>query len=189
MIQNIFRKNLYGLTNVLVHVKFGNVEYHYHEDHHILTIVSVYGKELKGYLCDLLTKSDISTYNSFSRFPYQLTFMPEVRSICMKIFESISLVKECGQEELADCSSLQKFWNKDNLNVANGEPDEVIPQILPMNKVWDGKPVRKEVFPLLIAYNLRNYGGHNIRQQSIFTSKYDEILEMLFVSLFLCVDI
>lgn len=95
----------------------------------------------------------------------------------------------CSSKEWTDCNSLQKFWNKDNLNVANGEPEQFIPQIPTMNKLWDGKPVRREVFPLLIVCNLRNYGEHNIRQQNIFTSKYDEIIEALFMSLFLCIDI
>jgi hypothetical protein len=51
-----------------------------------------------------------------------------------------------------------------------------------------GKSVKSEVFTLLIAYNLRNYGWHNIGQQAIFTTSYKEIVDQLIMALFLCVD-
>jgi hypothetical protein len=83
---------------------------------------------------------------------------------------------------------LQNFW-KGNLNVKNAEPDNMIPKLLSRNEKYNGNPVRKEVFTLLIAYNLRNYGGHNINQQHVLTSKFDEIIEQLLMSLFLCIDV
>jgi hypothetical protein len=94
----------------------------------------------------------------------------------------------CGYEEWMNKIDLQNFW-KGNLNVKNAEPDNLIPKLLSRNEKYNGNPVRKEVFTLLIAYNLRNYGGHNINQQHVLTSKFDEIIEQLLMSLFLCIDV
>jgi hypothetical protein len=57
-----------------------------------------------------------------------------------------------------------------------------------MNELYRGKAVRREVFSLLLAYNLRNYGGHNIEQQFELTNSYDTIIKQLFMALLLCVE-
>jgi hypothetical protein len=84
-------------------------------------------------------------------------------------------------------TDVESFWKI--LNVKDGKPDIVIPKLLSMSGLYQGKHVRKEVFTLFVAHNLRNYGGHNISQQRIFTTNYDQIIEQLLMSLFLCLDI
>jgi hypothetical protein len=144
-----------------------------------------------------------SLQNQFSR----LKTLDLIFNLCLiidetlKKVESISKGKMVESHKISDgitwlCNSngwmkqedLETFWNKENLNVANGEPDIVLPRLLSMTEQYKGNPVRKEVFTLLIAYNLRNYGGHNISQQNVLTSKFDEIIEQLLISLFLCLD-
>jgi hypothetical protein len=86
-------------------------------------------------------------------------------------------------------SQLNTFLSNEKLNVRNGKPNVIIPKLLSMSKRHNKIPIRKEIFTLLIAYNLRNYGGHNIRQQYVLTSKFDKIIEQLLMSLFLCIDV
>jgi hypothetical protein len=116
----------------------------------------------------------------------QSTIENETLSPSHKIPDGIKWL--CGHEKWIDETHLQDFW-KGNLNVATDEPNNVIPKLFSENEKCNGNPVRNEVFTLLIAYNLRNYGGHNINQQYVLTLKFDEIIERLFMSLFLCLDV
>jgi hypothetical protein len=85
-------------------------------------------------------------------------------------------------------SDLQDFWGKRYLNVNEDDPDVVIPKLLGKSELYGSKLVRKAIFSLLVAYQLRNYGGHKMRQQHVFTRNYHDIIEELFVSLFLSVQ-
>jgi hypothetical protein len=49
--------------------------------------------------------------------------------------------------------------------------------------------VRGEVFDILLAYKLRNYGGHNIKQQSVFGNSYEAIIKRLIFSLFISIEV
>ncbi|MDQ6863290.1 MAG: hypothetical protein M3044_05655 [Thermoproteota archaeon] len=94
----------------------------------------------------------------------------------------------CDSKGWMKSNDLQTFWNKNNLNVAASNPDVIIPKLLCMNELYNGNPVKREVFSLLLAYNLRNYGGHNIDQQFELTRSYDAIIKQLLMALFLCVE-
>jgi hypothetical protein len=86
-------------------------------------------------------------------------------------------------------NDIQGFWR--NLKVAEAMPDKVIPTLLKMKRRFKKGRGRilppKEVFTMLIVYNLRNYGGHNIKQQRVLTERYDEIMSQLMMALFLSV--
>jgi hypothetical protein len=86
-------------------------------------------------------------------------------------------------------NDLEKFWKHGPLgSVANDDPDVVIPKLLAMNTTHNGKTVPREIFTLLVTYNLRNYGGHNLGQQNVLTTQYTEIIKTLLMSLFLSVE-
>ncbi len=48
--------------------------------------------------------------------------------------------------------SLEVFWSK-HLNINKTDPDVIIPQLLQMSAQYRGKPVKKEIFTLLLAYD------------------------------------
>jgi len=75
-----------------------------------------------------------------------------------------------------------------NLNLNSQTPDQVLPTLLTNIRNPSGG-IPKEVYVMLVAYKIRNHGGHNINQQQILTSRYDEILSRLFNALFLAVQI
>jgi len=73
-----------------------------------------------------------------------------------------------------------------SLNLKFQTPDQVLPTIL--SNIGPSGGIPKEVYTMLIAYKIRNHGGHNLDQQQILTSRYDEILNRLFNALFLAVQ-
>jgi len=95
----------------------------------------------------------------------------------------------CNSRNWMSQNDLEKFWKHGPLgSVENDDPDVVIPKVLAMNITHNGKTVPREIFTLLVAYNLRNYGGHNLGQQNILTTHYTEIIRTLLMSLFLSVE-
>ena len=68
---------------------------------------------------------------------------------------------------------------ENSLNLNDSSPDQIIPVLLSHIEKNSGG-FRKELFIMLIAYRLRNHGGHNLDQQTVLTSKYPEILNHLF---------
>src|SRR5581483_252035 len=70
----------------------------------------------------------------------------------------------------------QEFWGDRGLNVKIAEPNTLVPILLDMQVKHNGNAVPEEIFALCLAYNLRNYAGHNIKQQSIITTEYDRII-------------
>lgn len=68
------------------------------------------------------------------------------------------------------------------------EPDIVIPKLLPMNLHHNGSPVRKEIQCLFIAWNIRNYAGHNIQTQNVIASNFDDLLKILLYDIFLIIE-
>lgn len=69
----------------------------------------------------------------------------------------------------------------------NDDPDIIIPKLLPLTNTFNGNPVPKELLCMLIALKLRNYGSHNIACQSICTTNYDDLIEMVIHALFIAV--
>jgi hypothetical protein len=73
-------------------------------------------------------------------------------------------------------NDLEDFWGKNNLDLNNSDPDQVLPILFAKSIKYRNNPVPNEVFTLLVAYKLRNYGGHNIKQQQIAVIEYDKIM-------------
>lgn len=73
------------------------------------------------------------------------------------------------------------------LNLNSLDLDTTIP-ILFSNIQNPTQSIPKEVYIMLVAYKLRNHGGHNLHQQTTLSSNYSEILENLLYSLFLAVQ-
>ncbi|HKU33829.1 MAG TPA: hypothetical protein VJR22_08300 [Candidatus Nitrosotalea sp.] len=85
---------------------------------------------------------------------------------------------------------IQQFDNligTNGLNLNATSPDNIIPYLL-TNVQNPSNGIKKEVYAMLIAYKLRNHAGHNLDQQMVVTTKYDEILNCMFYSLFLALQ-
>jgi hypothetical protein len=67
------------------------------------------------------------------------------------------------------------------------DPSTTVPTLLTGNITYDNRPIRSELLYLLLAWHLRNYGGHNIRAQTILVQSYDQIFEWLMYALFVAV--
>jgi hypothetical protein len=65
------------------------------------------------------------------------------------------------------------------------DPSTTVPVILSGNVTYDGKLLRPELRYLLLAWHLRNYGGHNIRAQDVLVQSYDQIFQWLMYVLFI----
>lgn len=72
------------------------------------------------------------------------------------------------------------------LDLKNTDVDTVIP-ILLSNIQNPSNGIPKEVYIMLVAYKLRNHGGHNLDQQRVIGSSYNEILKNLLFALFLAI--
>ncbi len=73
------------------------------------------------------------------------------------------------------------------LNLNKTLPNDILPVLL-SNIQNPPEGIKKEVYVMLIAYRLRNYAGHNLNQQTILSTKFNEILTQLFFSLFLVIQ-
>lgn len=76
---------------------------------------------------------------------------------------------------------------RNGLNLNATSPDEIIPHLLTNIQIPTGG-IKKEVYVMLVAYRLRNHAGHNLDQQMIVTTRYDEILNCMIYSLFLALQ-
>jgi len=101
---------------------------------------------------------------------------------------SNSILWLCDDKKWISESELQDFWGKKFLKLNGSEPDVIVPRLLMANEVWNGRLVPKEVFPLLVAYKFRNYGGHSIAQQQVITKEYAKILDQLIFALFIAIN-
>ena len=86
-------------------------------------------------------------------------------------------------------NDLEDFWGSANLNLNGTDPDIVMPRLLAKNESYKNISVNRELHDLLIVYKLRNYGGHNIKQQTCFTTQFDQIIQSLLNSLFLSIEV
>ena len=73
------------------------------------------------------------------------------------------------------------------LNLNATPPDNIIPHLL-TNVQNPSSGIKREVYTMLVAYRLRNHAGHNLNQQMVVTTRYDEILDCMFYSLFLALQ-
>lgn len=82
------------------------------------------------------------------------------------------------------------MWSEENvIDLNNTDPDIVIPRLLAKNESYKNKSVQRELHDLLILYKLRNYGGHNIKQQTCFTAQFDQIIQSLLNSFSLSIEV
>lgn len=77
---------------------------------------------------------------------------------------------------------------KDRESIQNGEPDQVIPKLLTVALQYNGIPVRKEIQYLFVAWNLRNFAGHNIQTQNIIVNNFEDLLKILLYDIFLIIE-
>jgi hypothetical protein len=71
-----------------------------------------------------------------------------------------------------------------DLNLKKDSLDVIIPKIF--NYIQNPPAgITKEIFPILLAYKIRNHAGHNLDQQTILTQHYEKILQHMMNALFL----
>lgn len=72
-------------------------------------------------------------------------------------------------------------------NIQNGEPDKVTRKLLRTTLQHKGVPVAREIQYLLIAWNLRNFGGHNIQTQNVLVENFENLLRILLCDIFMII--
>lgn len=82
---------------------------------------------------------------------------------------------------------LEQFWGQLTLNTQ--EPDQIIPKLLAKKELYNNHMVKGEIFDLLLSYKLRNYGGHNIKQQFVFTNSYQAVIKQLIFALITSIEV
>jgi hypothetical protein len=73
-------------------------------------------------------------------------------------------------------------------NIANGDPDAIISRLLSIYLSYNGSWVSKEIQCLFVAWNLRNFAGHNIQGQNIIVSNFEDLLKILLYDIFLIIE-
>jgi len=124
-------------------------------------------------------------------FNFSLIIDEILKYICDKNSVNISYLSEsvewiCNKYNWINQSDLQNLKNQ--IQFKTQEPSKMIPILLGMNLNLNGNSIKKEVYPFLLTNYLRNHTAHNLSQQKVFTSRYDEIIEMLMICLFLSID-
>jgi len=68
------------------------------------------------------------------------------------------------------------------------DPDVWLPSGLASPWMFNRQPLDVRLQCLLIAYGLRNYGGHNLRGQNSLSHRFDEVIERLMFGLFVGIE-
>lgn len=97
--------------------------------------------------------------------------------------EIVKYVVDKGWMTRDDLNSL-----KDNENIPKGKPNQVISRLLTTTLHHNGVPIRKEIQYLFIAWNLRNFAGHNIQTQNVIINNFEELLKILLFDIFLITE-
>ena len=105
---------------------------------------------------------------------------------CKSMFESIKWWA-CEYKKWITPEQLKNLIGPNCLKLNDEIPDIVIPILLENTKQSQGD-YRKELHTMLLAYHLRNHGGHNLDQQKILVSEHDKIIESLFMAIFLAIE-
>ena len=90
-----------------------------------------------------------------------------------------NVMKVCRHLKILTRKDREKIEEIYHLKINNADPDKVLTNLLPMNLVIGEKKIPKLAICYLIAWNLRNYGGHNIKQQKCLVQNFDDIVEIL----------
>lgn len=62
----------------------------------------------------------------------------------------------------------------------NGPPAQTLPSLLEGQATFDGVPISDpKMCAILVAYHLRNYGGHHLEGSDILISRYHDILDRI----------
>jgi hypothetical protein len=99
---------------------------------------------------------------------------------------SQNVLEICRDEKWIRQDELQDF--RKSIGEPDGDPDLVIPKLIVPNVTFQGKSIRREVICLLVAWNLRNYGGHNISRQKVLRTRFEEIIRALINCLFITIE-
>ena len=91
------------------------------------------------------------------------------------------------QRSWTNTHELIEYW-KENGKFDLSNPSTIIQMLLDKTETYDGNPVEKQVFTMIFAHVLRNYGAHNLNQESIVVEKYDEIINELMMALIISID-
>ena len=100
---------------------------------------------------------------------------------------SFSLEKLCDNKSWTNSYQLIEYW-KSIGKFDTDHPDTIIQMLLDKNENYNGNTIEKQVFTMILAYVLRNYGAHNLNQHGIIVQKYDEIISELMMSLIISID-
>jgi hypothetical protein len=101
----------------------------------------------------------------------------------------LNVVQVCKDKGWLSQVELEKLEDVYKIDVNADDPDKVLKTLLPMKVTVGSRSIPKEAICYLIAWNLRNYGGHNIAQQSSLVRQFDVILEILMRCIILSIDI
>jgi hypothetical protein len=96
--------------------------------------------------------------------------------------EIINLIDKMKWMTKADINKLIK-----NEKIQNDDPDNVIPKLLTPFQ-YQGNYVQKEIKYLLIAWNLRNFAGHNVHLQDVIVREFENILKILIYDILLILE-
>jgi hypothetical protein len=77
---------------------------------------------------------------------------------------------------------------RDQTKVREASPDQLIPKLLSLSVIYSGAPVKKEIQYLFVAWNLRNFAGHNIEIQNIVANNFEGIVRVLLYDIFLIIE-
>lgn len=99
---------------------------------------------------------------------------------------SYGIAKLCDERRWTNSYKLIKHWESSG-KFDDSHSDKIIELLLAKTETYQGNPVEKQVFTLILAYKLRNYGAHNLNRESIVIQKYDEIVRELMFGLFISV--
>lgn len=97
--------------------------------------------------------------------------------------EIVNYVVDKGLMTKNDLNKLEK-----KENIRGGDPDKIIPKLLTTSLQDNGVAVKKEIQYLFVAWNLRNFAGHNIQIQNVMVKNFDDILKILLCDIFLIIE-
>ncbi len=73
-------------------------------------------------------------------------------------------------------------------NIASSKPDILLPKLINLQLNLKGSVIPKEVQYLFVAWNLRNFAGHNIQTQNVISREFDKLLKILISDIFLVIE-
>jgi len=97
-----------------------------------------------------------------------------------QVFEYLNLLSQ---------SEIKNIESKYKIDINRNDPDQVLRVLLPMKLTSHSIKVPKLAIHYLIAWNLRNYGGHKIKQQKCLVENFDEIFNILMKCIISSVDL